>query len=56
MLAGFLVGGGRGGRGWGRVPLKLDAQGQGGGNILDVERHGGWDALKIRQFFWTPYM
>ena len=32
--------------------LKLDAQGQGGGKILDVDGQRGWGVLKIRQFSW----
>ena len=30
------------------VRLKLDVQGQGSGNILDVDRQRGWGVLKIR--------
>ena len=34
--------------------LKLDAQRQGGGRILDVhEEGGGWEVLKIGQISWT---
>ena len=38
-------------RGWegGVVLLKFDVQGQGGGEISDVDRQG-WGILKIRQF------
>ena len=36
--------------------LKLDAQGQGRRNILDVDAHWGWAVLKFRQFSWTSYV
>ena len=35
------------------VCLKLDVQNQGGGRILDVDRHGRGGVLKIGQFSWT---
>ena len=38
-----------------RIGLKLDVQGRGGGNILDIEGQRGWGVLKIRQFSWTSY-
>ena len=43
-------------RGWGWVRLKLDVHGQGGGNILEVDGHGWWEVLKIRQFSWTSHV
>ena len=39
-------------KGW----YTCDVQGQVGGNILDVDGHGGWGVLKIRQFSWTSYV
>ena len=43
---------GRGGKGGkrGEFCLKLDAQGQGSGNILDVDESGGWGSRKLDNF------
>ena len=35
--------------------MKLDAGGQGGGKILDLDGQGGWGVLKIQQFSCTSY-
>ena len=40
----------------GEVRLKLDAQGQGGGRMVDVDGQGRWEVLKIGQFLWTSYV
>ena len=47
-------GGGGGGGGWLRwIHLKVDVEGQVGGKLLDVDGHGGWETLKIREFSWS---
>ena len=48
-----LVGEGGGREG---VRLKLDVQGQGGGEIPDVDEQGRWEVLIIRQFSRTSYV
>ena len=44
------------GRRGGRGRLKLDAQCEGGGRILDVDGQEGFRILKIGRFWWTSYV
>ena len=40
----------------GRILLKLDVQGHGGGRISDVDGQGEWGVLRTEQFSWTSYV
>ena len=40
----------------GGLCLKLNVQGQGEKKLCDVDRQGGGERLKIRQFSWTSYV